>query len=537
MKKHRNIAFRKRLLGSMVLLCCAGFAFAQVQTAGSSGDDFLSATDVAADGAVYAAGTYGAAFQLGGNAIANSGGADFLLMKADSDGVLQWSASGGSFLDEEAADVAAHPQGGVVCAGAFWFTAQFGNLSLQAVQNPKALFLIRYTNEGQLQWGRAIDGGALKEARSIAIAGDGSIFLSGFFQGQLIFGTDTTLLANGETDFFLAKFTASGQLLWALNCGGQRDTRGVALAIDHASGDVVATGFYNKEAQFGSQTLVANTSDKDVFVARFNTQGQVLWARRAGGVHDDQVSGVAIDSQGDIYLTGYFIGVINLAEGFSIQSQNGIPDFYLIRYAPDGTPLLARSMGSALQEQSSDIVVHGEAIVVSGYFEGNLNIDGASISAGAGFRGFLATFSTELLLYHLKAISGTGNNTVSALAANTSGQLWLAGSFQNTIQLNANTYVATAASDGFLARFDQVVSTNKPLPQGAILVFPNPTGDTCFLKTPWTEYDVTLFDAVGHQVFRKKNAQELFLGSYPSGQYTLVVRSREGQALRKIIVP
>jgi len=512
---------------------------AQALIAGSTGNDALNATAVAPNGAVYASGTYNAPLNIGGTTLPNSGGQDFLLVKTTPGGALDWAVSGGSFLDEESAGLAAHSQGGVVCAGAFWFTAQFGNLQLQAAQNPKAIFLIRYNSAGQPQWGKVLDGASLKAAGDLAVAPDGSIYLTGYFQGQLVFGTDTTLAAHGNTDFFLAKFTATGQLIWALNCGGQEETRGVALAVDPTTGDVVASGFYDKQAQFGEQILVANTSDRDVFVARFNANGQVLWARRAGGVHDDNVSDLAIDATGHIYLTGSFIGVINLAENFSIQSLNGIPDFYLLRYAPDGTPLLARSMGGALQEQATGIAIHGESITVCGYFEGSMTIDGHSLSANAGqVRAFLAAFDPALQATHLEALSSPGDALALSLVPDGTGQLWVSGSFRPSIQFGAQTYPAAGGFDAFLARLNLVTSTDTPAaPEPEIRIFPNPANDTCTLQTPWANYEVLLFDAAGRQVFAGRNTRELFLGNYPSGTYTLFVRSREGRAVRKIIVP
>jgi len=514
-------------------------AAGQALIAGSTGNDALNATAIAPDGSVYAGGTYNAALNLGGTTLTNLGGQDFFLLKTTPGGALDWAVSGGSFLDEESAGVAAHPQGGVVCAGAFWFTAQFGELQLEATQNPKAIFLIRYNSTGQPLWGKVLDGGALKAAGDLAIASDGSIYLSGFFQGQLVFGTDTTLTAHGNTDFFLAKFTAAGQLLWALNCGGQDNTRGEALAVDPATGDVIASGFYDKQAQFGDQTLVANTSDRDVFVARFNADGQVLWARRAGGVHDDNVSDLAIDATGHIYLTGSFIGVMNLADGFSIQSLNGIPDFYLLRYAPEGTPLLARSMGGPVQEQATGIAVHGETITISGYFEGSMTIDGVSLTANEGqVRAFLAAFDPALQLTRLEGLNSAGDALVLSLAPDATGQLWTSGSFRQSIQFGAQTYPSAGGFDAFLIRLNLVTATDTPTaPEPEIFVFPNPANDTCTLQTPWADYEVLLFDAAGRQRFAGRNTRELFLGNYPSGTYTLYMRSPKGRAVRKIIVP
>ncbi|MDZ4679537.1 MAG: T9SS type A sorting domain-containing protein [Saprospiraceae bacterium] len=514
-------------------------AAGQALIAGSTGNDALNATAIALDGSVYAAGTYNAALNLGGTTLTNSGGQDFLLLKTTPAGTLDWAVSGGSFLDEESAGVAAHPQGGVVCAGAFWFTAQFGDLQLEAAQNPKAIFLIRYNSTGQPQWGKVIDGSSLKAAGDLAIAPDGSVYLSGFFQGQLVFGTDTTLTAHGNTDFFLAKFTADGQFIWALNCGGQEDTRSEALAVDPATGDVVASGFYDKQAQFGDQTLVANTSDRDVFVTRFNADGQVLWARRAGGVHDDNVSDIAIAATGHIYLTGSFIGVMNLADGFSIQSLNGIPDFYLLRYAPDGTPLLARSMGGALQEQATGIAIHGETITISGYFEGSMTIDGFSLTTNNGqVRAFLAAFDPALQSIHIEALNGAGDALALSLVPDGTGQIWASGSFRQSIQFGNQPYPAVGGFDAFLARLNLVTTTDIPVkPELEIFVFPNPANDTCTLQTPWANYEVLLFDAAGRQVFSGRNTRELFLGNYPSGTYTLYLRSPKGRAVRKIIVP
>lgn len=528
-----------RLLLIFLFVAAWRQAAAQALIAGGAGNDALNTTSLAMDGAVYAAGTYDAALNLGGTLLPNYGGQDFFLLKTTPAGDLDWAVSGGSFLDEESAGVAAHPQGGVVCAGAFWVTAQFGVLQLQAAQNPKAIFLIRYNNTGQPQWGKVLDGGSLKAASDLAVAPDGSIYLSGFFQGQLVFGTDTTLTAHGNTDFFLAKFTATGQLIWALNCGGQEDTRGEALAVDPVTGDVVATGFYNKQAAFGDETLVANTSDRDVFIARFSADGQVLWARRAGGVHDDNVSDLAIDATGHIYLTGSFIGVINLADGFSIQSLNGIPDFYLLRYTPDGTPLLARSMGGVLQEQATSIALHGENIAISGYFEGTMAIDGFSLTANNGqVRAFWAVFDPALQLTRLEGLNSTGDALALSLAANDAGQLWASGSFRQSIQFGNQTYPATGGFDGFLARLSLVTGTNAPgVSPPEVLVFPNPANDTCTLQTPWADYEVLLFDASGRQRFAGRNTRELFLGNYPSGTYTLYIRSPKGRAVRKIIVP
>ncbi len=512
--------------------------FAQVQLVGSPGNDALNLTALAGDGSVYTAGTYGGPLSLGGGGIPYSGGNDFLVIKTTPDGEFDWAASGGSFLDEESAGLATHPQGGAICAGAFWFTAQFGALQLQATQNSKAIFLIRYNAQGQIQWGKVIDGAALKAAADLITAPDGSIYLSGFFQGQLVFGSDTTLLAHGDTDFFLAKFTAGGELIWALNCGDQGDTRGVALALDPVSGDVVATGFYNRQTQFGAQTLVANTTDRDVFVARFNASGLVLWARRAGGVHDDNVSDLAIDDTGYIYLCGSFIGVMNLADGFSIQSLNGIPDFYLLRYAPDGTPLLARSMGGPLQEQATGIAIRDETITLSGYFEGSLNIDGFSLSANNGqVRAFIAVFSPALGLNRLESPGGSGNALILSLVADASGQVWASGSFNQNIQLGNQTYPALGAYDAFLARLSVPTSAKEPEPDPEILLYPNPARDTCILQTPWPAYEVLLYDAAGHQRFSGRNTRELFLGNFPSGTYTLFLRSPQGRAVRKIIVP
>ena len=92
---------------------------------------------------------------------------------------------------------------------------------------------------------------------------------------------------------------------WAHKAGGSSgDDRSNAIAVD-SNGDLYVTGAFEQTATFGSTTLTTAGND-DIFVAKMNSTGHWLWAVQAGGASNDQGMDLAIDSAGNVFLTGQF---------------------------------------------------------------------------------------------------------------------------------------------------------------------------------------------------------------------------------------
>ena len=153
------------------------------------------------------------------------------------------------------------------------------NLELEQGESTISDSASRSISTGALAWELAQKaGGSSGDDRSNAVAVDsnGDIYVTGAFEQTATFGS-TTLTAAGNDDIFVAKMNSTGHWLWAAQAGGLHDDQGMDLAID-SSGDIFVTGKFQTTAQFGPDSLTAGpTSNDDFFIAKIDTWGNWRW--------------------------------------------------------------------------------------------------------------------------------------------------------------------------------------------------------------------------------------------------------------------
>src|SRR5262249_44977822 len=120
--------------------------------------------------------------------------------------------------------------------------------------------------------------------------------------------TITTATAGGS-EAFIAKWSASGALVYSTYFGGYRDDTANAIAVDDAGNAVIAgtTSSLNFPIVNAVQSVFAGGSDlvTDAFAAKLNSSASsILWSTYLGGASDDFGRAVAIDSNGNVVVTG-----------------------------------------------------------------------------------------------------------------------------------------------------------------------------------------------------------------------------------------
>lgn len=146
--------------------------------------------------------------------------------------------------------------------------------------------------------------GGIEDDEINAVAGDaaGNLLIAGSFRNTVTTGA-TTHTSFGATDAFVAKLDASGQLVWFRQAGGANLDTGNAVAVD-AGGNVYLGGSFDGSFTLGGVTLQTRGGE-DGFIAKFNSGGDLLWLRQAGGDGGDAVRSLALDSAGAVLFTGY----------------------------------------------------------------------------------------------------------------------------------------------------------------------------------------------------------------------------------------
>lgn len=491
------------------------------------GDESCRSIKIAPDGKAWIAGAFEGTLEIESWQASSSGESDLFLACFSPDQELLWAISAGGSQDDEIAAIALLPSGDIACAGSFWFDMPLADTVLSSGSSPRALFVARFAPNGELRWARSFSGQGLKGIAGITAVSDDSLAIAGFFERTLELNglTLESGLNDGSTFAFTALLDGSGATRWAQQAGYSGDTRAAALTA-LPDGGIAIGGFFNDTTRVGALQFTANTYDRDVFLACYASDGALRWARKAGGVIDDELAALATDSQGNIYATGYLVGVMALSDDISIQSSTGNADLFLLKYAPDGAPLFGRALGGPELQQGLAIAVNENMVAIGGACQGAMAFDGFSMDAGSSPDAFIAGFNLDGEARWLVGVPADFVALASSLDFGPQGQLFVGGAYGFTASFDDTSWVSEGNTALFFGQLRPSLTPAAvrpaPLP---VSVFPNPARSRLFLSPAGKDYEVALFDPLGRYVLRAQGIDVLELppGLAP-GVYTLVVR-------------
>ena len=183
-------------------------------------------------------------------------------------------------------------------------------------------FLSKFDSNGNYLWARTWGGVGDDSGGSVATDSSGKVYVAGGFQATVDFdpgsGVDNHT-SNGDCDSFLSKFDGSGNFLWARTWGSADDDYAMSVAT-HSLDAVYLTGKFEDSVDFDPGSGVdSHTSNgiTDVFLSKFDPDGNFVWARTWGNFSNDDYLGseVATDPWGNAYVTGDFQNTVDFDPG------------------------------------------------------------------------------------------------------------------------------------------------------------------------------------------------------------------------------
>ena len=283
---------------------------------------------------------------------------------------FQWVRSLGGSMSDEGRAIAVDASGNVYTTGVFQGVGDFDpgttTFTLTALGN-KDVYVSKLDAAGNFLWAKQIGGtSAYVESHGIKVDASGNVFFVGEFQGVVDFDPGTAVFnLNGvNNDAFIAKFDASGNLVWSKDIGSSNVESARGLALD-AVGNVFFTGSFSGTVDFDPSAatfnLVAPGSNKqDVFVTKFDGAGNFVWAKNMGGTSDDIGYAIAIDANNNVYTTGSFSATADFDPGASVVSFTAAAstDMFISKLDPLGNYIWAKQFTCAA----------GKGIAVDGNF-------------------------------------------------------------------------------------------------------------------------------------------------------------------------
>ena len=221
---------------------------------------------------------------------------DIFVVEYDSGGTLKHLNQLGGLGVDSLGDMTTDTNGNCYLTGVFLsstFSAGNSNLTRQSVGGGDC-FTAKYDVNGNLLW---LEQGSNARGTCIAVDSATNCYVGGFASGTPVF--DGLNPSNPTTTNFLAKYSSTGGLLWV-----RGDlTIGNYIRLDAAQ-NIYTAGIFSNTIGFGALTL-ANSAASTIYVAKYDRNGNALWARQLPGFGNDVVTGLTVDSYTNCWVSGY----------------------------------------------------------------------------------------------------------------------------------------------------------------------------------------------------------------------------------------
>ncbi len=365
-----------------------------------------------------------------------------------------WAQRFGSTGTDICRAIAVWTNGDIVMGGGFQFTVDFGTGPLTAASSSPDMYIAGYSSSGTNLWSKRYGGTGVEVVRGIAFDPSGNIFVCGHFTGNVDFGGGTVTNA-GINDIFIVKYNSVGVYQWQKIVGGTADDVATALCVD-TNGAVYVTGYFMGTVNFGGGNLFSQFGGQDSYLAKYDSAGAYVFAKKFTNNADDQGAALACDSTNGIYLGGKFQGSIDLGGGNLVSA--GATDMYLGKFNSGGTYIWGQRFGGTLADSVSGIAVDSSrSIYLLGSFTQSIDMGGGTITTGSSDSDAVhAKYNSAGTYQWASSMPGPGSEFPNAIACDSSGNSTVTGSFQFTINCGGATLQSASVgiTDVFTAKYN-----------------------------------------------------------------------------------
>jgi VCBS repeat-containing protein len=375
------------------------------------------------------------------------------------DFVLGYAGAIGGSDYEQGRGIAVDGAGNVYSTGCFGGTVDFdpgpGVFSLTS-QGTVDVYVCKLDPSGTFQWAVSMGGSGDDLGYAIAVEDDGTVYVTGFFQGVADFdpGLGTfPLSVVGLDDIFVCKLDTVGTFQWAKAMGGSFWEYGQGIAVD-GTGSVYVTGRFGDTVDFDPGPGVFNlVGTPDAFVCKLDAAGVFQWAKATTGSDSTLSAGIAVDSGDGVYITGSFRGTTDFDPGpgqFNLSSV-GDRDAFLWKLDPSGSFEWVGAIGGADEDRGNGLVLDSTGgVYITGLFKDTADFDpgpGAFPVSGAG--AFVCKFDTSGAIQWAGAFStSVVNGDGLSIATDGTGGIYCSGIFEGVTDFDPGPSIFTLSGGG-----------------------------------------------------------------------------------------
>jgi hypothetical protein len=383
-----------------------------------------------------------------------------------------WAKSSGGTDYDHGRYVSTDLNGNIYVTGGFesrfitFGTTTFTNSGYPFNLGYSDIFIVKYDPEGTILWAKSA-GGASYEDVGTSISNDsfGNVYVTGFFESPTItFGSIILSNTNSlgfSSDVFFVKYDPNGNVLWAKSLGGtSNDINSFVSAV--SDNNVYLSGSFASPSITIGTTTLTNAGGYDIFLIKYSSDGNILYATKGGGTGNDYVQNISEDTLGNFYVTGNFYSpIITFGTDTltNIDVSGNINKIFLAKYDNSGNVLWAKSAGGDFYDVGNSIStdLNGN-LYLTGSFSGATLIFGTdtltNLSNVGGSDVFIVKYATDGSILWTRSIGGNSNDVGSNVTTDEQGNLFLTGYFQSsTINFESYSLTNSGFSDIFISKY------------------------------------------------------------------------------------
>lgn len=263
----------------------------------------------------------------------------------------------------------------------------------------------------------------------------------------------TQLNNEGETDGFLAKLTPDGGIIWVKSVSNENYAGFNEAGVD-ANGNIYAFGEFTNSITVGSTTLTTS-SNRNVLLIKFSSDGNPIWAKTFGGIATKGANGLAVLPNGESLLTGYFVSVMQI--GANNHTNNGLGDIYLAKFDGEGNPVWSTTIGGTGTDNGFALYTSTEGdIFLGGSFMNTMQVGTQTLTSNGEWDIFIAKFTSSGTPVWANSFGGSANDRLNDLLIDNQGSIYGFGWYQNTMPVGNETLTSLGEYDVFLIQLNSL---------------------------------------------------------------------------------
>ncbi|APR83385.1 Tryptophan synthase alpha chain [Minicystis rosea] len=343
-------------------------------------------------------------------------------------GALGWNRVFGSATGSRGDRILTDADGNVIVAGTLTPGLDFGAGALPVVGG-EDVFVVKLDPAGNVLWSRGFGSAGDDEIGEMAIDAAGNIYLWGTFKGSIDLGTGP-IDGNATQAPFLVKLAPTGTTLAARALNGRADVGGIAL---DGAGGVIVVGSYYGTFDAGGAAFTNTDGYTNAFIAKLDGSLGHVWSKSFGGSNWDFANDVAVDTAGNLLITGSFHTTIDFGGGpLTSSSSNG--QSYLVKLTASGEHVWSKAFDDTSTGAGFRLAADpAGGVFMAGFETGAADLGNGPLADSGLEDGVLARFDASGNALWSKRFGTGAHDFLTGLASTSTGDVVVAGYFDGAI--------------------------------------------------------------------------------------------------------